>query len=136
MGKWKEFESEYYIIQDLGRVMPFLVPSRKLKTAFAGSTIEDALHRLIKKYVGAYTYLPIPYAGVWTNERGETLYDESREYRVAFLGKERIPLLLEILAAVAKEIGEECLFVGAGQYSATVTPTDATRSLQELLAQL
>lgn len=46
MGKWNEFESERYAIQDLGRVMPFLIPSRKLKTAFAGSTIEDALHHL------------------------------------------------------------------------------------------
>ncbi|MDO8600845.1 MAG: hypothetical protein Q7R73_04580 [bacterium] len=135
MGKWDEFSSERYTIQDLGRVMPFLIPSCKLKRPFAGSTIEDILHFLIKKHIGAYTYLPIPYAGTWTDEHGETFYDESREYRVAFLGKERIPLLLEIFAALAKEIGEKCIFVGAGQYVSTIAPTNATRSLQELIAQ-
>jgi hypothetical protein len=135
MGKWDEFASERYIIQDLGRVMPFLIPSCKLKRPFAGSTIEETLHRFIKKHVGALTYLSVPYSGEWSGQHEESVYDESRPYFVAFLGKERIPILLEFLAAIAKEIKEECIFVGAGQYSGTVAPTDKTRSLYELIAQ-
>lgn len=135
MGKWDEFVSERYILQDLGRWMPFLIPSCKLKRPFAGSTIEETLHRFIKKHVGALTYLPTPFSGEWSSQHKESVYDESRLYFTAFLGKERIPILLEFLAAIAKEIEEECIFVGAGQYFTQVAPTKKTRSLQELIIQ-
>lgn len=134
-SKWVEFKSDRYRIQDLGRRAVFLVPSQKMRTMCGVTLVENLLHAFIKKYVGAWTYTLSPLAGVWTNELGEIFYDECREYKVAFLGKGRIPALLEVLAAVAKEIDEECIYVEAGQYSATVYPTDGTRSLKELVFQ-
>lgn len=134
-NKWAEFRCERYGIEDQGRTMVFLIPSYKLQKPVGQSTVEQILHSFLKKCIGSFTYLLVPYAGTWTNEHGENFYDESREYRVAFLGKERIPLLLEILAAIAQEIGEACIFVVVGQYAATIPPTSATRSLQELVAQ-
>ena len=134
-SKWAEFRCNRYKIQDQGRMAVFLVPSHKMKKKCGRKTVEELLHLFIKKYVGALTYPLSPLAGVWTNKLGEVFYDECREYRVAFLGKKRIPALLEVLAAVAKEIGEECIYVEAGQYSATVYPTNKTRSLKKLASQ-
>lgn len=134
-GEWDEFRCDRYEIQDLGRMAVFLVPSHKMKNKCGEKTVEDFLHLFIQRRIGAWTYTLSPVAGIWTNEYGKIFYDECREYKVAFLGKERVPALLEVLAAVAKEIGEECIYVEAGQYSATTRPTDKTRSLKELALQ-
>lgn len=134
-NKWAEFKCNRYRIQDLGRRAVFLVPSHRMRKRCGGTSVEKLLHEFIKKHIGAWTYTLSPLAGVWTNELGEIFYDECREYKVAFLGKKRIPALLEILAAVAKEINEECIYVEAGQYSATIYPTNKTRSLKNLALQ-
>lgn len=135
MGKWDEFKNERYHIEDKGREFYFLIPSCKLKKTVREKTIEEIVRTFVKKHVGAITHCSVSYSGEYKGRRRKSAYDESRPYFVSFLSKERIPIFLEFLAAIAKEIGEECIYVGAGQHRATVGPTDKTRSLKKLVAQ-
>ena len=85
-------------------------------------TVEEDLHRFLVKHFAAYTSALIPSFGIWKNSDEVTIRDECRQYEVSFVGKERIPILLAKIAAVAKFIQENCIYVKAGQYSCLVYP--------------
>ena|SRR3989338_7786853 len=122
-NKWRSLSSKEYILVDLGRPAVFLLPVRKLKKRVSrDKTLEEDLHQFIIRNFGAYTTSVIPSFGVWKKEKRAVISDECREYEVSFLGKEKIPLLLKKLAEIATFIGEECIYVKAGQYSALVYP--------------
>ncbi|MDA2922393.1 hypothetical protein MYX07_03965 [Patescibacteria group bacterium AH-259-L07] len=121
-SKWKPFEGQEYVIEDLGRPAIFLLPIRKLKILIEGTTVKEHLHRFLIKNFGAYTTSTIPGFGFWKDVQKATISDECREYEVSFLGKERIPTLLKKLAEIACTIREECVYVKAGQYSCLVYP--------------
>lgn len=123
-SKWKEFEkSKCYKIVDLGRPAIFKIPTKKLKKKNQrGEILKESLEKFLAGTFGAYSLSPIPgYFGVWVD--GErVIYDICTEYEVSFLGKEKIPALLEKLAKTSKDIGEVCIYFKAGQYACLVYP--------------
>jgi len=121
-SKWSEFGGKSYRIEDLGRPAIFLLPSRKLRTKMGSKTVEEKFHEFLAETFGAFTTTAVPYFGFWRNTGAQLIYDECRLYEVSFAGKEKIPLLLEKLAEVARAIGEECIYFKAGQYACLVHP--------------
>ena len=115
MDKWSDLRSNDYEIVDLGRPAVFLLPVKKLRWSIGGISIEEDLHRFLIENFGTYT-----------TSKKAVITDECREYRVSFLGKERTPLLLKKLAAIAYLIEEECVYCEAGQYAALVYPKKET----------
>ncbi len=123
LGKWNSFKNgRNYTIVDLGRPAVFLLPSHKLKGRADSRAIEDDLHSFLVRNFGAFTTTLVPYFGFWKNDGSELIYDECRLYEVSFLGKERIPALAEKLAEIAVRIGEDCIYLKAGQYACLVWP--------------
>ena len=121
-GKWEAFQRKTYRLEDLGRPALFYLPSHKLKIKQGDTTIEDSLHAFLLENFDAFTTTLIPQFGVWRNDNNQIAYDECRQYRVSFPGKERIPLLLEKLSEIAKTIDEKCIYVETGQYACLVYP--------------
>ena len=122
MNKWLGLKGETYRIEDLGRPAMFLLPSHKLRMAMGAATVEENLHQFLSKEFGAFTTATVPYFGFWRSANDQVAYDECRLYEVSFVGKERIPFLLEKLAEVAVAIEEECIYFKAGQYACLVYP--------------
>jgi hypothetical protein len=87
-----------------------------------GETIQRQLHRFLITNFGGFTTALIPSFGIWKDANQEAVEDECRQYRVSFDGKERIPLLAAELARIAALIDEDCIYLEAGQYAATVSP--------------
>ena len=115
-GKWRSFQkSDDYEIIDLGRPAVFLVPIGKLQHKIRGKTVEKYLEKFLKKNFEAFTVRHSGIRGYWKGQ-----IDDLAEYEVSFLGKEKIPMLLKMLADLCKKIGEKCFYVKAGQYTALV----------------
>ncbi len=115
-SKWRAFQkSDDYEIVDLGRPAVFLVPIGKLQAKIGKTTVEKYLERFLKKNFEAFT---IRHSGIRGHWKGSI--DDLAEYEVSFLGKEKIPTLLKILADLCRKIGEKCFYVKAGQYTALV----------------
>ena len=121
-NKWQEFESSHYRLQDLGRTAVFLIPLKKLRQEIDGTTVEEHLHQFLTKNFGAYGFLSVPSSGVWIGPDQVIMFDESRRYEVAFVGKSRLPFILDELARLAVLIGEKCIYFAAGQYVCLVWP--------------
>ncbi len=122
-NKWHVFaQGVNYHLQDLGRPARFLIPSGKLAFPYEDTTVEKYLRQFLARNFDAFTTTLIPNFGIWRNDRGKLLDDECREFRVSFLGKERLPLLLEELGKIASAINEACIYVEAGQYAGLVYP--------------
>lgn len=123
-NKWLEFQNPEadYTIVDLGRPAVFLIsaPKLKVKTKF-GATVESWIETFLRINFGAFTRSSVPNFGVWHNGE-EVIHDECVQYEVSFAGKEKIPFLLELLSQVAKQTGEKCIYLKAGQYSCLVYP--------------
>ncbi len=124
-NKWQGLEGKGYRLENLGRPGIFLLPVWKLRAYRIKNTIvEKHLHRFLIDQFGAYTSSTIPSFGVWKNTKKAIVSDECRQYEVSFQGKERIPLLAGKLAEIARIIGEDCVYLKAGQYSCLVYPTE------------
>ena len=121
---WTEFEGRSYEIIDLGREAVFYIPINKLR-GNRGIRIRQDLHLFLMSQFGAYSTSPfkgLATYGYWTDPSKSVVYDESMIFRVAFVGKEKIPTLFERIAQLATEIEEDCIYVQAGQYSGLVRP--------------
>ena len=115
-SKWREFKnSEDYELIDLGRPAVFLVPIGKLQRSVGNQTLERTLAKFLSYHFEAYTIRHSGIRGYWKGH-----IDDLVEYEVSFLGKDKIPLLLKKLAELAKQIGEKCFYIKAGQYTALV----------------
>ena len=122
-SKWRDFmDDPRYHLDDLGRPAFFLIPTKKLEWVVEGETVQQQLHRFLIAHFGAFTTALVPSFGIWKNAEQEAVVDECRQYRVSFDGKERIPLLAAELARIAALIEEDCIYLEAGQYAATVSP--------------
>lgn len=127
-NRWQKFQHGHnYDLVNLGRPARFLVPCGKLAFPYESTTVEKHLKAFLTQNFGAFTTSIVPNFGIWRNETGQLVDDECREFRVSFLGKRRIALLLEELALVAHAIGEACIYVEAGQYAALVYPKKQLR---------
>lgn len=115
-SKWQAFQkSDDYEIIDLGRPAVFLIPIGKLQFKIYGSTVEKYLEKFLKRNFEAFTVRHSGIRGYWKGS-----IDDLAEYEVSFLGKEKIPMLLKMLADLSQKIGEKCFYIKAGQYTALV----------------
>lgn len=112
-------QGKNYKLQSLGRMAVFYIPSKKAREKNCDTEIRDFL---LKEF-GACTATLGNFCGWWkSDESGEMHYDEHIEFKVAFVGKERIPILASFLAKVAKELNEECIYLETGEDAWLVYP--------------
>lgn len=103
----------------LGRMAVFYIPSLKAKNIGYETKIRDFL---LEEF-GACTASLGNFCGWWkSSSRKGVCYDEHIEFKVAFVGKERIPLLANFLAKVAKALNEECIYLETGEDAWLVYP--------------
>ncbi|MBU1915983.1 hypothetical protein KKC47_02550 [Patescibacteria group bacterium] len=121
-NKWETFEVRGCHIENLGRPAIFLIPIHRLSQLTDDGTIEQILHEYLMREFGAFTTTLIPSFGFWRNTDQKLVCDECRQYEVSFVGPERIPALIELLARICRIIGEDCLYFKAGQYACTIWP--------------
>lgn len=121
-NKWQGLAGPGSRIVDLGRPAVFLIPVKKLEKKINGVTVRQALHRFLIQHFGAYTASTLPSFGFWKSLSRATVNDACTHYEVSFLGKERLPALTAELARIAALIGEECIYLKAGQYTGLVYP--------------
>lgn len=114
---WAQFCGSDYVLRNLGRPAVFFVPVRNFTR-----DARDELERLLAETFGAFTFDDVPNHGMWRNAEGVLLEDRSVKYTVSFVGKERIPLLVRILVNLARLLGEESIYLEAGQYACEVVP--------------
>jgi hypothetical protein len=111
-----------YRREPLGQMAVFLLPSLKLKRRGPdGLAVEDRVHRFLIGNFAGYTVETGNILGFWKDD-GEEHYGEHRLFRVAFAGKERIPVLEAFLAAVAAEIGERSVYLETGEDAWLIYP--------------
>jgi hypothetical protein len=123
---WLEFAGPGYALENLGRPAVFLIPSHKLRLRLDGTTIEKHLESFLLKEFGAYTTSMVPSFGLWRDERHEVVTDESRQYEVAFIGRDRLKALIEELATIARITQEDCFYFKAGEDVCLIRPTPLT----------
>ena len=122
-NKWQQFKGKgTYRLQDLGRPAMFLIPVKKLKRKIGKVSVEERLHKFLVAHFTAYTSSSIPSFGVWKGSDEKMVRDESRQYKVSFEGKDRLPVLIEELARIATLVEEECIYFEAGQYACLIYP--------------
>jgi hypothetical protein len=123
---WEKFETpnSSYHLQDLGRTAVFLIPLRKLHWTIDGVPCGEHVQRFLAATFGGYNHPPtlVPRSGGWVGPDEKVEFDESLRYEVAFVGKDRIPYLMEELSRIAVLIDEKCIFFMAGQYACTIHP--------------
>lgn|GEM_PF-1790288 len=126
-GKWDEFKKgKNYDLIDLGRPAVFFLPAKKLSMKIGRLTVEEHLKRFLVCAFGAFTNTRISSFGFWKDQSQKIVYDECCIYEVSFVGKDKIPALLEEIARIAHVIGEECIYFKAGQYSSLIYPRIST----------
>jgi hypothetical protein len=112
-----------YRRESLGRMAVFLLPSLKLKQRGAdGAPVEERVHRFLLANFAGYTLETGNILGYWKDAHGHEQYGEHRLFRVAFTGKERIPVLEAFLAEVAAEIGEQSIYLETGEDVWLISP--------------
>lgn len=114
-------------IESLGRRALFLIPSVKvygIKHSKSGRSIAKVLHEFLLRTFNGYTVASGNIYGYFQST--ELAYDELREFRVAFLEDDRktkVPLLQQFLADLCADIGEECIYLEAGEDAMLVYPS-------------
>ena len=126
---WLEFEGEGYELENLGRPAVFLIPSHKLRLRIEGITIEKHLENFLLKEFGAYTTSMVPSFGLWRDESHEVIGDESRQYEVAFIGRDRLKVLIQELANIARITQEYCFYFKAGEDVCLIRPNPQDSNL-------
>ena len=112
-----------YRSESLGRMAVFLLPSLKLKQPCSrGISFEMVIHDFLMSAYGGYTAAAGNIFGYWRDKAGREHYGEHREFKVGFLGKERIPELAKFLAGIAREMGEECVYLEPGEAAPLIFP--------------
>jgi hypothetical protein len=119
-NKWRTFKNSHYRLLNLGRPAVFLLPIKKLQTRI-GKKAKADLHVFLIENFTAYTITAYS-IGVWKDSGGSPVQDKCQMYEVSFTGRNRIPMLLQKLAKLAKILNEECIYFKAGQYSCLVYP--------------
>jgi hypothetical protein len=100
----------------IGRTASFLVPSLKLKErGDKGATLEDKLHRYLLETFGGYTAAAGNIFGYWKDKSGREFYGEHRRFEVGLLEEDRLAELKRFLAELAGEMGEQCIYLQAGE---------------------
>jgi hypothetical protein len=102
--------------EPIGRPAAFLVPSLKLKQrGDNGQTLEEKLHGYLLGTFGGYTAAAGNIFGYWKDRSGREFYGEHRRFEVGLLEEDKLPELKRFLAGLADEMGEQCIYLQAGE---------------------
>ena len=102
-------------VVSLGRRGSALLPNEKLKkNSPRGVSFEKELHEFLLITFGGYTVTSGTISGHWTDQAGTDRYGEHREYRVALAGPESVAAFEVFLAQLARDLGEECIYLETG----------------------
>lgn len=113
-----------YREKELGPYVAFLLPSLKLKEPTPdGLSLENRLHDFLMGEFGGYTAQAGNIFGYW-RESGRDSYGEHREFSVAASDPEEIEKLKQFLAALAGELGEECIYFRTERNASLLYPGD------------
>ena len=104
-------------VDSLGRMAVFLLPSLKLKRRQRrGRSYDEVVHLFLMKQFGGYTASAGNIFGFWRHEQtGREYYGEHREYKVSFRGKDRVAMLQRFLSRLARDLGEETIYLEYGE---------------------
>ena len=112
----------------------FLLPSLKLKEPTRdGSSPESRLHDFLMKNFGGYTAQAGNIFGYWKDAAGADSYGEHREFTVSLADEAKLPMLKDYLAAVARELDEECIYLQAAGETFLIYP--AVKAKQRVPSQ-
>ena len=112
-----------YREQRLGAPAMFLMPSLKLKKPGCDHpSLESRLHAFLMENFGGYTAQAGNIFGYWKDAAGADTYGEHREFTVSLTDDVSAPLLKEYLASIAKEMGEECIYLRAAGETFLIYP--------------
>lgn len=102
--------------EPIGRPAAFLVPSLKLKQrGDDGQPLEETLHRYLLQTFGGYTAAAGNIFGYWKDKSGKEFYGEHRRFEVGLLDEDKLPELKRFLAGFADQMGEQCIYLQAGE---------------------
>ena len=102
--------------EPIGRPAAFLVPSLKLKQrGESGQTLEEKLHGYLLGTFGGYTAAAGNFSGYWKDRSGREFYGEHRRFEVGLLEEDKLPELKRFLALLADDMGEQCIYLQAGE---------------------
>ena len=74
---------------------------------------------------GGYTAQAGNIFGYWRSEAGVDSYGEHREFSVAFANDSKVQLLKDFLATLARDLGEECVYLRMGDETSLIYPQQA-----------
>ena len=120
-NKWDKIGGGNYLLQDLGRPAIFFIPTKKLDFLIGSKTVRDEIQEFLIENFGGYTHYEMKSFGCW-RDGSKIISDQCVVYEVSFIGKDKIPILLEKLAVLSQAIEENCIYVKTGQYAALVSP--------------
>lgn len=100
----------------LGQIAVTLLPMEKLKLASPrGVPFENEIHDFLVAHFNGYTVSSGSISGHWKDDAGRDHYGEHRQYKVATGAGGSRESLEEFLAKLAREMGEECIYLEAGR---------------------
>ena len=106
-------------LQPIGRMAVFFVPAQKL--AVKPDTQNRLEEKLLSTYQG-YTKMTQHIEGHYCMGH-EVVKDEHIRYEVSFPGKKQIPAFVALISRLARDLGEEAIYLTMGQHSYLVTPS-------------
>jgi hypothetical protein len=100
----------------LGEIAVTLLPVEKLKILSPrGNPFEKEIHDFLVTNFNGYTVSSGSISGHWKDDAGRDHYGEHRQYKVA-VGAQQSRASLELfLADMAREMGEECIYLEVGR---------------------
>ena len=102
--------------ESLGQLAAALLPIEKLKLKSPrGVAFEREIHDFLVTNFNGYTVSSGNISGHWKDDHGHDHYGEHRQYKVALAGNESIQSFQVFLAEMARDIGEECIYVEIGR---------------------
>ena len=105
----------------LGKPAVFLLPSVKLKNTDAkGKVLENKMNEFLMKKFGAYTVSAGYTYGYWKNAKGKKSYGEYKIYSVAFPEKSQLPVLMDFIAGIARDMAEESVYMEYGDEASLI----------------
>lgn len=116
-------------VESLGRMAVFLLPSLKLKQKKGRQNIEETVHLFLMKQFAGYTASAGNIFGYWRDDQnGREYYGEHKEYKVSFRGEDRVGTLQKFLSQLARDLGEDCIYLEYGEDAWLVYATAKTTS--------
>ena len=111
-----------YREESIGRPAVFLLPSDLMGTKIDGKTCRELVEGYLSEEYGGYTDEGSGHSGYWRNDSGNSFSDKYQKYRVSFQGRDRIPQLKSFLAYLAKDLGEESIYLETGEDAWLIYP--------------